>query len=74
MFLRKADDGPYLGFSYHQDWQKKPDENTVNLQILQSSSIKIIIWKAQGVPQSNSVAHPRHPEEEETSPNRNHKD
>ena len=27
---------------------------------------KIIIWKAQG------VAHPKHPEEEETSPNRNH--
>ena len=32
---------------------------------------KIIIWKAQGVPQNN-VAHPKHPEEEGTSPNRNH--
>ena len=29
-------------------------------------------WKAQGVPQLNNVAHPKHPEEEETSPNRNH--
>ena len=33
---------------------------------------EIIIWKAQGVPQQNNVAHPKHPEEEETSPNRNH--
>ena len=33
---------------------------------------KIIIWKAQGVPQLNNVAHPKHPEEEEISPNRNH--
>ena len=33
---------------------------------------KIIIWKAQGVPQLNNVAHPKHPEEEETSLNRNH--
>ena len=33
---------------------------------------EIIIWKAQGVPQLNNVAHPKHPEEEETSPNRNH--
>ena len=33
---------------------------------------KIIIWKAQGVPQENNVADPKHPEEEETSPNRNH--
>ena len=32
----------------------------------------IIIWKAQGVPQLNNVAHPKHPEEEETSLNRNH--
>ena len=32
----------------------------------------IIIWKAQGVPQLNNVAHPKYPEEEETSPNRNH--
>ena len=32
----------------------------------------MIIWKGQGVPQSNNVAHPMHPEEEETSPNRNH--
>ena len=28
--------------------------------------------KAQGVPQEKNVAHPKHPEEEETSPNRNH--
>ena len=28
----------------------------------------IIIMKAQGVPQLNNVAHPKHPEEEETSP------
>ena len=34
-------------------------------------AFKIIIWKAQGVSQSNNVAHPKHPEEEETSPNRN---
>ena len=32
----------------------------------------IIIWKAQGVPQLNNVAHPKQPEEKETSPNRNH--
>ena len=32
--------------------------------------LKILIWKAQGVPQSNNVAHPKHPEEEETSPNK----
>ena len=31
-----------------------------------------IIWKAQGVPQENNVAHPEHPEEDETSPNRLH--
>ena len=30
------------------------------------------LWKAQRVPQLNNVAHPKHPEEEETSPNRNH--
>ena len=29
---------------------------------------KIIIWKAQGVPRQNNVAHPKHPEEVETSP------
>ena len=32
----------------------------------------MIIWKAQGVPQSNNAAHPKHTEEEETSSNRNH--
>ena len=35
-------------------------------------TLKIIIWKAQGVPQLNNVVHPKHPEEEETSPNKNH--
>ena len=42
--------------------------NTIRLGIIS----KIIIWKAQGVPQLNNVAHPKHLEEEETSPNRNH--
>ena len=32
----------------------------------------IYMWKAQGVPQYNKAAHPKHPEKEETSPNRNH--
>ena len=34
---------------------------------------KIIIWNAQGVPQYNNAAHPKHQEEEqeETSLNRN---
>ena len=36
------------------------------------AELKIIIWKAQGVSQLNNVVHPKHPEEEETSPNRNH--
>ena len=27
---------------------------------------EIIIWKAQGVPQLNNVAHPKHPEEDDT--------
>ena len=31
---------------------------------------KIIIWKAQGVPQENNLAHPKHSEEEETSQNK----
>ena len=35
---------------------------------------KMIIWKTQGVLQYNDVAHPKHPEEEETSPNRNNID
>ena len=33
---------------------------------------KVSIWKAQGVPQQNNAASRKHPEEEETSPNRNH--
>ena len=33
--------------------------------------VKIIIWKAQGVPQLNNVAHPKHPEEEETLQTKN---
>ena len=33
---------------------------------------KIIIWKAQGVPQLHNATHHKYPEEEETSPNRNH--
>ena len=32
---------------------------------------KIIIWKAMGMPQYNNAAHPKHPDEEETSPNKN---
>ena len=35
-------------------------------------NFKIIIWKAQGVPQLNNVAHTKHPEEEGTFPNINH--
>ena len=45
-------------------------EDTIHLAV--DTGIKIIIWKARGVPQLNDVAHPKHPEEEETSPNRNH--
>ena len=45
---------------------------TASLYQLQAGFNRIIIWKAQGVPQLNNVAHPKHPEEEETSPNRNH--
>ena len=45
---------------------------SVSFLDLLSLLFKLIIWKAQGVPQLNNVAHPKHPEEEETSPNRNH--
>ena len=48
---------------------------TVNLILTFSSlhmPLEIIIWKAQGVPQYNNVAHPKHQEEEEISPNRKH--
>ena len=39
---------------------------------LASSTLKINIWKAQGVPQYNKVAYPKHQEEEATPPNKNH--
>ena len=37
-----------------------------------SHDFKIIIWKAQGVPQLKNAAHPKHQEEEEISHIRNH--
>ena len=36
IFIRKAEDVPYLGYSYKSlisDWLKEPEENIVKLQI-----------------------------------------
>ena len=51
---------------------KCEDDPHFRIHNIVSKGPNIIIRKAQGVPQLNNVAHPRHPEEEETSPNRKH--
>ena len=39
------------------------DSNVIKPSFKESVLIRIIIWKAQGVPQLNNVAHPKHQEE-----------
>ena len=65
-------DRPDLKYLEEGAWTGYTASPLLSLCYGKADNSKIIILKAQGVPQYNNVAHPKHPEEEETSPNRNH--
>ena len=71
LIRQRARAKPFLFFLISSNWIRLYCKIERNKAIFCDRFI-IIIWKAQGVPQQNNVAHPKHPEEEETSPNRNH--